>query len=102
MSAGDRVHELHGEAQLGSRLPQIAFHHVASAQFLARGADIDRLIHISRGRAARDHLEVGEARQAGDDVLGKSVCQCREICVGAAVLEWQHRDPETFLGARGA
>ena len=84
MSAGDRVHELHGEAQLRSRLPQIAFHHVASAQFLARSADIDRLVHVTRRRAARDHPEVGEARQAGHDVLGKPVCQRREICVAAA------------------
>ena len=102
MSAGDGVHELHGEAQLRSRLPQVAFHHVARAQFPARGADVDRLIHVTRRRAARDHPEVGEARQAGDDVLGKPVGQRREIGVGAAVLEWQHRDPETFLGARGA
>ena len=102
MRTGDRVHELHGETQLASGVTQIAFHHVASAQFPARSADIDRFIHVPRRRAARDHPEVGEAREAGDDVLGEPVCQRREICVAAAVLEWQYCDPETVLGARDA
>ncbi len=102
MSAGDGVHELHGEAQLSSRLPQIAFHHVTGAQFLAGGAHVNRVIGVARSRTARDHPQIGEARQAGHYVFGQSRDQSREICVGAGVLEWQHRDPEPFLGARGA
>ena len=40
MSASRRIDELHGEAELGSGLAKTAFHHVASAEFLADGADI--------------------------------------------------------------
>ena len=40
MSAGDRVHELHREAQLRSRLPKASLHHVARAELLAGGTDV--------------------------------------------------------------
>lgn len=58
---GHRVYELHAQPQLSSGLPQIAFHHVARAQFSAGSADIARLIDVPGRRAACDHLEVGEA-----------------------------------------
>ena len=102
MGAGHRVHELHREAQLRSRLPQAAFHHVARAELLAGGAHVDRLVRVARRRAARDHAQVREARQAGHDVFGQSLGQGREVGVGAAVLERQHRDPEALVGAGGA
>ena len=41
---------------------QAAFHHIASAEFLADGADVSRLARILCRRAACDHAEVGKAR----------------------------------------
>ena len=69
MSTGNRVHELHRDAQPGPCVAKAPFHHVARAQFPARRPDINCLIHVPRRRAARDHLQVGETRQAGHDVL---------------------------------
>ncbi len=100
MSAAGRIDELNREPQLGPGLPKAAFHHVARAQFLAGGSHVKRLLRVARSRAARDHPEIREARQASHDFLGQPLCQGCELGVGAAVLERQHGDPEALVGAR--
>ena len=100
MSTRDCVDELHRDAQLRSRLPQAALHDIARTEFLADGPDVPRFARIFRGRAPGNHSQVREARQASHDFLGQPLCQSRKICVGAAVLERQHGDPEALVGAR--
>ena len=102
MCARARVHQLHRDAQHGARLPQRSLHHVPRAELLADRPHIGRLVRVAHRRTARDHSEVGEARQAGHDLLGQPLRQGRELGVGAAVLERQHGDPEPFVGARSA
>ena len=97
----DRVHQLHREAQPGPCLPQAPFHHVARAEFFAGRAHVHCLVRIVRGRASRDHPQIGKARQAGHDLLGQPFGQRRDLRVRAAVLERQHGDPEAVL-ARAA
>ncbi len=41
MGARDAIHKLDGQAQLRTCLAQAAFHHVARAEFVAGGANID-------------------------------------------------------------
>src|SRR5689334_17722752 len=62
---GDRVDELHRDAQPRTGLPQVAFHHVARAEFTTDEADVRSLAGITRSGAKRYHLEIGEARQGG-------------------------------------
>ena len=102
MSAAQRIDELNGEPQPGPGLTQAAFHHVARAQFLPDRPHVDGCIGVPRRGAARDDPKVREARQARDDLFGHRLGQGREVGVGAAVLERQHRDPEAFLGASRA
>ena len=90
MSARSRINELYRDTQLRSRLPQAAFHHVARAQFCARGT------HASRC-GARDHPEVREARQACDDLLGQRLGQSGDLGGCSAGLEGHHRDPESLV-----
>jgi hypothetical protein len=82
--AGSGVHELHGHANLGSRLPDAAFHHVARAQFLTAAH-----VHcpgIARGRTARNNAKIGEFRQTGDNVVGEAVGQRRKIGIAPLYL----------------
>jgi hypothetical protein len=66
------VDELRGDPQHGARLTQAAFDDVAGAELLADGADVHRLARVPQRRAAGDHLEIREPREAGHDVLGQS------------------------------
>ena len=93
------IDELDGEAQLGPRLAQAAFHHIARTEFLACGPYVHCLPGIARSGAPGDDAKIGESRQAGDDVLGEPFGQRCEFGVSAAVLEWKHSNPESFLGA---
>jgi hypothetical protein len=49
IDARARVRQLHCDAQLGSRLPQTAFHNIACARFLADRPDVDLLVGLARG-----------------------------------------------------
>ena len=52
--SGDRINELHGDAQLRSRLAKRAIHHIARAKLLARNAEsID--LFVAQSGAACDH-----------------------------------------------
>ena len=50
MRSGDRVRQLHRQAQFSSCLTQAAFHHIACAELFADGADISRFAGILRCR----------------------------------------------------
>ena len=87
MGTGSRIDELDCEAELGSGLSQAAFHHIACPQLLACGTHVSCLAGIACTGTPRDHSQVGETRQSGDDVLRESFRQSGKICVRTAVLE---------------
>ena len=69
MRSGIGVDQLHRDAHFGSGLAQAALHHVARAELFAGGAHVDQFLGVARAGTARDHAQVGEAREAGDDVF---------------------------------
>ena len=102
VGAADGVDQLRGDAQRASRLAQASLHHVAGADLMADGPHVERATREAGGRAARDHPQVREPRQARHDLLGQPLGQGGEVRAAAAVLERQHRDPEGLVGAGGA
>jgi hypothetical protein len=52
------------------------------------------------GRVAGDHVEVLEAGEVGDDVLGDPVREAPGRLVPAEVVEREHRDRGPLLGRR--
>ena len=97
VGAGRRVDQLHRDAQLPGRLPEASLHHVARADLAADRPHVGRAARVARGRAAGDHAQVGEAGEAGHDVLGQALGQGLDGGVGAAVREGQDRDPEALV-----
>ena len=91
--------QLDRDAHLGSHLSQAPLHDIARAQFFANDPQIVRLVGVPQRRTARDHSQIGVARQTRHDVLGQSTGQRGKVGVVANVFERQHRDPESFLGA---
>ena len=72
MSAGDRVHKLHCDAETGTCLAQAAFQYVASPQFLSGGPHIDCTLGIAQRGTVRDDFQVRKARQASYDFFRQS------------------------------
>ena len=70
---GDRIDQLHGDADPVARLAHAALDHVLDADLLREVLDPDRLALVDEGRVARDHEQLAEAGQRGDDVLGEPV-----------------------------
>ena len=92
MLAGFRVDELGCDANLVGLLADAAFERIVDIEIAADLADVDGLALVDKGRVARDHREIGKARQHGDDVLAHPVAEIAEALVGAQVVERQNRD----------
>jgi hypothetical protein len=86
------VNKLGCDANLIGVLSDAAFQRVADIEIAADLADVDRLAFVDKGRVARDHREIGKARQHGDDVLADAVTQIAESLVRAQIVERQHGD----------
>ncbi len=102
VSARPGVHELHRDAQLAAHVAHAALHDVPRAELLSGGAHVHRIAAIAGGRAAGDHPEIGEAREAGHDVIGHSLGEVGELGTGAAMLKGKHGDPEAVVRPHGA
>ena len=73
-----RVNELGCDANLIGVLADAAFQRIVDIEIAADLADVDRLAFVDEGRVARDHREIGKARQHGDDVFADAVTQIAE------------------------
>ena len=87
-----RVDELGCDADLISLLADAAFQRIVDVEIAADLADVDRFAFVDKGRVARDHREIGKARQHGDDVVAHPVAEIAEALVGAHVVERQDGD----------
>ena len=92
MVVGIGVDQLHGDPHPVARLAHAAFDHVLDAELRRDVLDLDRLALVDEGRVARDHEQLPEPRQLGDDVLGQAVGEEFLLGVAAHVGERQHRD----------
>ena len=88
MHAARRVDQLGGDAHPPARAPNAALENVARAEILGEFRQADRL-ELEGGRA-RDDLQLAEARQVGDDVLGEAVGEIL-VDLGAQIVEGQYR-----------
>ena len=102
MGSGLRVDELHGRAQALALPLEGALQHVADPEILSDLAHIHGLALVDPGRVAGDDLELREAGEIGDDVLGDPVSQPGCRVVAAEIVEGQHRDGRfAGIGGRG-
>ena len=69
------VDQLHVDPHFAGRLLHRAFQHVSDPELLRDGLQVFRLTLVSRRRGARNHFQVGDARQFRQnfvlDTLGK-------------------------------
>src|SRR5262249_45975203 len=57
---------------------------------------IFRLAFVLRGGSARDHFQIGDACELGQDFILNAVGKVSGVLVVAQIFEWQHRN--RFLG----
>jgi phage FluMu gp28-like protein len=62
---------------------------IADAEVAADLTHVDRLARVDEGRVARDHGEIGKARQHADDVFADAIAQVAETFVLAQIVERQ-------------
>ena len=86
------VDQLHGDAHPLPDLAHAAFDDVLHAELGGELLHLDRpALELERG-VARDHEQLAEPRQLGDDVLGDAVGEELLLRVAAHVVERQHGD----------
>src|SRR4029079_5842759 len=87
MLASLRVDELGYDSKLVAVFAYAAFEHVANAKFSSDLPDIDRLVLVNEGGRARDHCQVREARERGNDIFSHPVTQIAKALVGTQIIE---------------
>lgn len=90
--AAPRVDKLRGHAQPFVLALNAPLQDVADIERPADLAHVGRLSLVGHRRVARDHVEVSEAGEVGDDVLGEPVSQPTGWLITREVVEGQYRD----------
>ena len=90
--AAVRRRQLRAEAQARSLPAHAARHHVIGTERLCGGAQVGAGAAMAEAGIARDHPQLPEPRQVGDDVLGEAVDQVAELGIAADIGERQHGD----------
>ena len=86
------IDQLRGHPDPVAGLAHAAFEHVADAERLGDLGHRDRRLLVNEGRIARDHMQIGQPRQIGDDVLADPVGEIFLLDVAAHIVEREHRD----------
>src|SRR6185437_13892558 len=92
MRAAPGVDELARYAHAIARFAHAAFEHVANTELRADPFHVDRLAFVGEARIARDDVQFGQFRQAGDDVVGDAVGKIFLLRVAAHIAEGEHGD----------
>ena len=92
VAVGLGVDQLHGDADALARLAHAALDDVLHAELARDLLHVDRLALVLERRVARDHEQLAEARQLGDDVLGDAVGEEFLLGIAAHVVERQDGD----------
>ena len=85
-----RVDQLRGDPHALARALHGALEQVRHAQFLADLAHLLGGVAVLHHRGARDHLEVGIARELGQQVVVHAVDEVGGVGLGAAIGEGKH------------
>ena len=92
MMAGCRLDQLGRDPDPGAGLADAALEHVADAEVAADLLHPRGLGLVGHDRVARDHAQLLEAGQLGDQVLGQAVGEVVLLGVAAEVRERQDRN----------
>src|SRR6266566_669379 len=101
MPATGRVDELCGDPHTITGTADRAFEYRLNTKLTADGANIDRAPLVGEARVARDHYQIRDLRQVGDDVFADSVGEILLLRIPRHVGEWQNRDRPMRLRNRG-
>jgi len=100
MRARRRVDQLARDAQPASRLANAAFEHVTHAKLIGHLAHVNRPAFVGEARIPRDHDQLIEARQRGDDVVDHAVDEIFLLGITRHVGEREDGD-RRLAGKRG-
>ena len=84
--------QLHVHPHRVAALLHAAFQDVRHAKLAGDLGQVFRRALVMLGRGARDHLQIGDLRQAGQDFVLDAVGKVGVLLVAAQVLERQDRD----------
>ena len=87
-----RVDQLHIDAHGVAGFLHAAFEHVRHTQFAGDYLQVVRLAFVTLGRSARDHLQIANAGQAGEDLVLDAFGKISVVGIATQVVERQHRD----------
>ena len=96
--AGGGVDQLRGDADALAQAANAAFDDILHAELAAHALHVDILAAIAERGVARQHMQVPEARQLGDDVFGDAVAEILLLDIAAHAGEGQ--DGDGWLVAR--
>ena len=92
MRIGPGIDELHVDAHFVAGFLHTAFENGRDAELLRNCLQIFRLALVFRGRSARDHFQIGDARELGQDFILNAVGEISGALVVTQIFEWQHRN----------
>ena len=95
MRAGAGIDQLRRDAHLVALALNRTLQHVASAEVLAHGADVDGLVLVDLRGVPRDHVEIAEAGEVRDHFLGDARREPGRGVISCVGVERQHRDRRT-------
>src|SRR5207253_2049706 len=86
------INQLHVHPHLVAGAADAAFENVRNPELLADLANIRSLAAITHDGSARDHFELTDFREVGQNVILHSISKEGVLLVVAQILEWQYRD----------
>src|SRR5215475_449795 len=92
VSACPSIDQLGGDAYAIATPPHTSFQHIAHSEFAADLADIRRFTLVLKAGIARDHEQLADARQLGDEILYDAVGEILLLGITAQVGEGENGD----------
>ena len=86
------INQLHVNADAVTRFLHTAFENVGDAELAPDLGQILRPASVALGRGARDHLQIADLGQPGQDFVLDAVGEKGVVLLGAEVFKWQDGD----------
>ena len=95
MAARIRIEKLGGDADRRAGLAHAAFKHVSDTEIAPDLAHVNRLTFVAECGVARDHEQVFEEGQFGNDLFGQPIDEIILFGIAGKIVERQNRDRRT-------
>ena len=92
MRIGLRVNQLHTDPHLVGRFLHTTLKNVGYAKLLRDLGKIARFVLIALRGSARNHFQIRDASQPGQDLLLDTISEVSVIRIGTEVLKGKHSD----------